>query len=56
MHGILFYFGACVVVGLLGSKRTIGFWGFFIMSTILSPVIPLAFLLITAPRGEARPA
>ena len=47
---IAFHLVACVLVGLLGSKRTIGFWGFFIMSAVLSPLIPLAFLLITAPR------
>ena len=54
---IAFHLVACALVGLLGSKRTIGFWGFFILAAVLSPLIPLFFLLITAPRKpEQRPA
>ena len=54
LFSLLFYLLGCVLVGLLGSRRTIGFWGFFILSMVLSPVIPAAFLLITAPRRPYR--
>jgi len=35
------------IVGLLGSDRKIGFWGSFLLSIILSPLIGIIFALIS---------
>jgi hypothetical protein len=44
------YVGLCVVVALMGRKKTIGFWGFFFFSMILSPLFGLAILIIAKDR------
>ena len=36
-----------LVVGLLGRKTILGFWGNFIFSLFLTPIIPLVYVLIT---------
>ena len=48
---ILGYLVLCLVVAVLGRKKTIGFWGFFFFSLFLSPVIGLAILVIAKDRG-----
>lgn len=35
-----------LVVGLLGRKTLLGFWGNFIFSLFLTPIIPLVYVLI----------
>lgn len=40
------YIFLALVVGLLGKKTPIGFWGSFILSLFLTPLIPLIFVLI----------
>lgn len=35
------------VVGLIGSNRTIGFWGAFVLSLLLSPLIGLVITLVS---------
>ncbi len=34
-----------LVVGVLGRKTFIGFWGNFIFSLFLSPLVPLIYIL-----------
>ena len=38
-----------VIVGFLGRDREFGYWGFFLGSLLVSPVIALLILLLTAP-------
>lgn len=38
------------VVGILGRKTILGFWGNFIFSLFLSPIVPLIFTLISNAR------
>jgi hypothetical protein len=47
MEMLIGYVFLSVVVGLLGRKTFIGFWGCFIFSLFLSPVIPLIYVLLT---------
>jgi len=47
---IIFYLLICLLVGVLGSRTMIGFWGFFFLSFFLSPIIALAVVLISTPR------
>jgi hypothetical protein len=39
----------CILVGICGSQRRMGFTGTFILSLILTPVIILIMLLMTGP-------
>lgn len=39
----------CILVGLCGSQRRMGFMGTFIISLILTPVVVLIVLLLTGP-------
>ena len=41
-----------LVVGLLGKKTIIGFWGNFIFSLFLTPIVPLIYILIAANMGK----
>jgi hypothetical protein len=44
---------SCLFVGLLGSNRRFGFWGYFFLSILLTPVGGLVALALTS--SEARP-
>lgn len=48
---ILGYLVFCLIVALLGRRKTIGFWGFFFFSLFLSPIVGLAILIIAKDRG-----
>ncbi len=48
---IIGYIILCLIVAVLGRKKTIGFWGFFFFSLILSPIVGLAILIIAKDRG-----
>jgi hypothetical protein len=37
-----------LVVGLLGRRTIIGFWGNFIFSLFLTPIVPLVYILIAS--------
>jgi hypothetical protein len=47
------YLAFCILVGLCGSQRRMGFTGTFILSLIVTPPIMLIVLLITAPSRSA---
>ena len=51
---IVAYIIFCLLVGLCGSQRRMGFFGTFIVSLFLTPVIVLLILVFTAPREEQR--
>ena len=44
------YLALCLVAGILGRNRRIGFWGFFFSSFIFTPFISLLFLFFSTPR------
>lgn len=42
----------CIIVGLLGRERILGFWGYFLLSLpvpLLGPFIVAAVLIFTRP-------
>ncbi|HEY1363926.1 MAG TPA: hypothetical protein VGF60_16930 [Xanthobacteraceae bacterium] len=45
----LFYILFCVLTGLCGSQRRLGFLGTFLLSLVVTPVVVLLFLLLTGP-------
>ena len=47
---LMIWMGLCMLVGFAGRKRSIGFWGFFIASIFLTPILTMLVLLVTAPR------
>jgi uncharacterized membrane protein len=53
---IVAYLVFCLLVGLCGSQRRMGFFGTFIVSIFITPVLMLLILIFTAPshRDEAR--
>jgi hypothetical protein len=46
----LVYLVLCVVAGIVGRSRRIGFWGFLFCSMIFTPVVSLLFLYFATPR------
>jgi hypothetical protein len=43
------YLVFCILVGLCGSQRRMGFTGTFIMSMLITPLVALIVLLLTGP-------
>lgn len=41
-----------IFVGFAGRQRALGFWGFFLASLFVSPLLMLLVLLVTQPRTE----
>jgi ABC-type molybdate transport system permease subunit len=39
-----------LIVGLLGRNKQIGFWGFFLLSLVVTPVVVGFFMLVTRTR------
>ncbi|MCA0933104.1 hypothetical protein LCM02_11620 [Lutimonas saemankumensis] len=46
---LLFYLFFTFIVAFLGQKKEIGFWGAFIVSTLLSPLIGLLIVIASKP-------
>lgn len=44
---IVFWIGISWAIGKLGEKRNIGFWGAFLLSFLLSPLIGLIFTFLS---------
>ena len=44
------YAGLCVATGVIGRNTRIGFWGFLLLSLLVTPFLPLLALLLIAPR------
>jgi hypothetical protein len=45
----LVYIAFCVLTGLCGSKRRMGFFGTFVLALVTTPLVVLPLLLITGP-------
>jgi len=46
---LILYVVFCVLVGICGSQRRMGFIGTFILSLLFTPVLVLIILLLTGP-------
>jgi quinol-cytochrome oxidoreductase complex cytochrome b subunit len=46
---IIIYIVFCLLAGICGTNRRMGFLGTFLMSLIVTPVIALLVLMLTAP-------
>jgi FtsH-binding integral membrane protein len=49
---LILYVVFCVLVGLCGSQRRMGFIGTFIVSLLFTPVLVLIILLLTGPSSR----
>lgn len=43
----------CVIAGFIGSERSIGFWGAFFLSLVLSPLIGIIASLVSKSNEQA---
>jgi uncharacterized membrane protein len=46
---VIIYVVFCILTGLCGSHRRMGFFGTFLMSLFLTPIVMLIVLKLTAP-------
>lgn len=44
----IIYFSLSLIIGVLGSNRVMGFWGYMFCSIIFSPIIGLMVLLVSS--------
>jgi hypothetical protein len=51
---IIVYLVLCFIIGIAGRQRRPGFFGLFLLSAVLTPVVTLAWLLVTHKRFLAR--
>jgi len=47
---VVAYLALCLVAGIVGRDRRIGFWGFLFCSMVFTPIISLLFLYFATPR------
>jgi ABC-type multidrug transport system permease subunit len=52
---LIAYLMFCILVGLCGSQRRMGFTGTFLLSLVITPVLALIVLLITGPARRMQP-
>ena len=52
---LLVYILVSFVVAFLGRHRRVGFWGFFFLSLITTPVLTSLFIFFAAPARKRRP-
>ncbi len=46
---VIIYVVFCILTGLSGSQRRMGFFGTFIMALFITPIVMLILLKLTAP-------
>jgi hypothetical protein len=51
---IILYVVFCVLAGFCGSHRRMGFFGTFLLSLFLTPVLVLLLLILTGPSRSER--
>ncbi len=49
---IAIYLVLCLIAGLFGMRRVIGFWGTLFLSVMLTPLVMLVMLLMLAPKKK----
>ncbi len=47
----LIWFTLAVLLGALGRHRTMGFWGYFFASLVLTPIMGLLLVLVSGKRS-----
>jgi hypothetical protein len=47
--GVVIYVVFCLLTGLAGSQRRIGFFGTFLISLFITPPVMLVVLILTGP-------
>jgi len=47
---LIAYVILAVIVGLLGRNKQVGFWGFLVLSLVMTPLLTGFFLIITRDR------
>jgi hypothetical protein len=50
---VILYLIFCLLTALCGTQRRIGFFGTFLLSVIISPVVVLLVLMLTGPTSRA---
>lgn len=50
---VLFWLMLCVLVAAIGRHRTMGFWGYFFASIVLTPIMGLLLVLVSGNKDEA---
>jgi len=50
MAEVILYLVFCVLTGLYGIERRLGFFGIFLLALATTPLLVMPALLITAPR------
>jgi predicted PurR-regulated permease PerM len=48
------YLGASLLIALLGFNRTMGFWGYFFASLVLTPLMGLLLLLVSGSKSKPK--
>lgn len=57
LNAVLLYLVLCGVAGFFGRKRRVGFWGFFFLSIIVTPLMTALLIYFAAtPKQHRRPA
>ena len=54
MNIVLIFVALSIIIGFFGRKRRFGFWGYFFLSLLLTPVVGLIALLAAIPKNEPR--
>jgi hypothetical protein len=44
------YLASCLLIGIFGRRRKLGFWGYFFGSIVLTPLMGLLLVIVSAPR------
>jgi hypothetical protein len=47
---VLIYLATCLLIGIFGRHRKLGFWGYFFGSILLTPLMGLLLVIVSAPR------
>jgi hypothetical protein len=47
---VVIYLALSAVVGALGRNLRAGFWGFFVLSVLFTPVVTIALMAICMPK------
>ncbi|HVR98287.1 MAG TPA: hypothetical protein VMW27_16855 [Thermoanaerobaculia bacterium] len=50
----LFWIGLSALAGYVGRDRMLGFWGFFFLSLLFSPILFLIVLFLTVPKRSVQ--
>lgn len=49
----IIYLVLCLLIGILGIRRKLGFWGYFFASLALTPLLGFLLLMVSDPRKRS---